>query len=302
MPLTDVQANARYWLVWNALTVLSTSALAHSRKELFATFEPPPDEPIDPYIKEVAAVKWQQKTLELFIRKGIAISSPSDHEALYSRGDIDTILAILDEWADGSGLLIPSLVTGEFNFDAMLDSKLNSKKESAPTIVDSPDNQTEPSLPIEHTENNNNSKLVDTIHALSGHLQNFEDFLKAQHKLLDYLQGFEDNLNAHMGELEKKIGGVNKRLDTNDSRFIEINQKLDSALNKLKDTAELSAQIKDNSNKLSNIKDSIEALSVRSALNNLAAQLSAYVKQTSIQTDEAKMLLQTTLEKLAEVK
>jgi hypothetical protein len=238
--LKDSQKKARLELTHNALDYLyqlDDSTKMFSRKDLFHNFITN-DLITTAHRKESSNAKWQQKVLETLVARNLLERANTlSGQHMYNIADRERVAQILRDW-DNAGLLIPALVfPSDFDFDALIGDASN-KIVTQQARVDTSELESEEDDAVaavvkELTKSYNNSievtntcltKIVEGVLGL-------RDVTQAEVKAIDEL--IEAN-SAQFGELEKKAGGANKRLDAVNRAITDLASAVRSATTSLK--------------------------------------------------------------------
>jgi hypothetical protein len=249
--LKESQCRARYWLTWSALNMLTTyHDKSHSRKDLFVNFQSLANLSQESLRKEARSVKWQQTLLAQLVARGLIKDVSNPTETLYACADKAALDFIVQEWNQGNGQLIPALVfSDEFDFDLAFQRLTGKSARPLPEPED-------PRPP-----------MLDLV----------PDLVKLLDELTKQLGSLATNLSAHFGELEKKAGGANKRLDLLETRLAELSKKQDSALTKLGELLILAGKTDNREPVTQELERIIKDLSGHMVLRDIATQLSKHL-------------------------
>lgn len=243
--LKDSQKKARLELTHNALDYLyqlDDSTKMFSRKDLFHNFITN-DLITTAHRKESSNAKWQQKVLETLVARNLLERANTlSGQHMYNIADRERVAQILRDW-DNAGLLIPALVfPSDFDFDALIgdaSNKITTQQARVDTSeLESEEDDAVAAVVKELTKSYNNSievtntcltKIVEGVLGL-------RDVTQAEVKAIDEL--IEAN-SAQFGELEKKAGGANKRLDAVNRAITDLSSAVRSATTSLKASIDL---------------------------------------------------------------
>jgi hypothetical protein len=248
--MKEATKRARIYLTWNLIDFLykASEQRPYTRKELFQQSIDSAHSSEPEVVKETRNTRWQTQILGTLIERKLVREEDQNGQTFYALNNPTLARIILEEWEDDNGMLVRGLVfPNEVEFDTFFAKRVRedvNEGQQVPlpsTLEEGIESELEDDRAeevITHNIESKDSRFVarlvflltkrynDSTSTLNNLLERMIDAVGAVRSdvttLITAVRDSTDAFGSRLGEIEKKTGGYNKRLDTFDRHMVDL--------------------------------------------------------------------------------